>query len=149
MTNDFSKAGQLFEKIEKAVNRANDYTGRMGEMVSRTTQIIDALGPVITALFNRLRKLVNDPENLHRLNIQFLTKDNLVETAKKYMVANATGVAAKLDKDKRNYFVNLAYVNDQKELLPAKENNYVIITAEGVSREIEELFTNNDLVILK
>ena len=46
------------------------------------------------------------------------------------------------------YIVYLAFLRD-KELLPLNENRYVVIKAEGLSRDVETLFDGQSLVVLK
>lgn len=78
---------------------------------------------------------------------EFLKLDRLVEIAKANIVPNSNQIAAILKKGDNSTIIYLAYCKD-KELLPEKDNNYVIIEAEGINREIENLFGDNELIIL-
>ena len=77
-----------------------------------------------------------------------LNKEKLIEIAKKHIVFNATEVVAYKTSKSDSFIVYLAY-SKNKELLPIEQNRYVIIKAEALSGDINSLFGDNKLIILK
>ena len=91
------------------------------------------------------------PQNVKitKLEKELMNKANLIEIAKQNIVPNSNEVLAMLnDKGKNAYYLYLAYSKD-KEMLPQEENNYVIIKAEGVTKDLQSLFDGHELIILK
>jgi hypothetical protein len=83
-----------------------------------------------------------------RITKELLKKEDITEAAKNNIVPNSNMVAALLEKKEDIYIVYLAFLRD-KELLPSNENRYVVIKAEGLSRDVETLFDGQSLVVLK
>lgn len=77
-----------------------------------------------------------------------LNKEKLISIAKKHIVVGATEVVAYKTSKADSFIVYLAY-STEKELLPVEQNRYVIIKAEAVSGDINSLFGENKLIILK
>lgn len=77
-----------------------------------------------------------------------LNKEKLISIAKKNIVSGATEVVAYKTSKADSFIVYLAY-STEKELLPVEQNRYVIIKAEAVSGDINSLFGENKLIILK
>lgn len=77
-----------------------------------------------------------------------LNKEKLISIAKKYIVVGATEVVAYKTSKADSFIVYLAY-SKEKELLPVGQNRYVIIKAEALSGDINSLFGENKLIILK
>ena len=77
-----------------------------------------------------------------------LNKEKLISIAKKNIVSGATDVVAYKTSKADSFIVYLAY-SKEKELLPVEQNRYVIIKAEAVSGDINSLFGENKLIILK
>lgn len=78
----------------------------------------------------------------------FLNKEKLISIAKKNIVSGATEVVAYKTSKADSFIIYLAY-SKEKELLPVEQNRYVIIKAEAVSGDINSLFGENKLIILK
>ncbi|MCR5568054.1 MAG: hypothetical protein K6G31_02140 [Paludibacteraceae bacterium] len=80
--------------------------------------------------------------------VEVLDMNTLVEFSKKYIVANCNEIVAiNTMKDGESY-VYLAYSKD-RNLLPIENNKYLIIKAKSLSKEVESLFEESSLVILK
>lgn len=80
--------------------------------------------------------------------MEVLDMNTLVEFSKKYIVANCNEIVAiNTMKDGESY-VYLAYSKD-RNLLPIENNKYLIIKAKSLSKEVESLFEESSLVILK
>jgi hypothetical protein len=91
---------------------------------------------------------VNVESKTVRITKELLKKEDITEAAKNNIVPNSNMVAALLEKKEDIYIVYLAFLRD-KELLPLNENRYVVIKAEGLSRDVETLFDGQPLVVLK
>lgn len=77
-----------------------------------------------------------------------LTLPELLQVARKNIVVGANGfVAFRAEKDGK-CFVYLANCKD-RELLDEDINKYVIIQATSLSKEVDELFGDTDLIILQ
>lgn len=133
MTTNYSK---MFEDVSK----------KAGDLLEKAGPFIDKLAEEIKKLFQSLNTEAHP--NLICVDTEFLTKDFLIETAKKYKVPQATAVAAIIEKGDKNCFIKIAYLVE-RDLLPEADNKYVNIKCEGVSREVESLFENNKCIILK
>lgn len=91
------------------------------------------------------------PENVKitKVEKELIDKTNLFEIAKQNIVPNSNEVLAIFnDKGKNAYYLYLAYSKD-KEMLPQEENNFIIIKAEAVSKDLQSLFEGHELIILK
>lgn len=77
-----------------------------------------------------------------------LDMPTLIGFAKKYIVPNSNEVVAIKKHSADCTYVYLSYSKD-RQLLPKKDNKYLIIKANSLSKEVTELFANSHVVILK
>lgn len=96
------------------------------------------------------RKCDDFLKNLNNIYIQkeFLNMQGLIEIAQKNIVPNSNQVCAWLKKDDKTCTIFLAYANN-RELLPENLNKYIAIEVEGISRDVENLFGDNELILLQ
>ena len=80
--------------------------------------------------------------------VDVLDMPTLVDFAKKYIVKSSNETVAMKVMQDDCYFIYLAYSKD-RQLLPTQDNKYVIIKAQTLAKEVEELFAESELVILK
>lgn len=80
--------------------------------------------------------------------VDVLEMKSLIEFAKKYIVPNSNEIVAIKINEPDGYYVYMAYSNN-RQLLPVVDNRYLIIKAGKLAKEVEELFANSNLVILK
>lgn len=128
----------------------------------------EAINNAISALWERLQEKVLEKAgealkeyikkfvggfNKSKANIiaetyESLNKEKLVEIATLHKVDGSTEVAAyKVDTDDE-YLIYLAYTKD-KELLDENINKYIIIHTQSIARDIDKLFNNDQLILLK
>lgn len=88
------------------------------------------------------------PQNVIFKEMEFLKKATLIEEIKKTVTPESNGVAALLKKTEKNAFVYTALLIDE-DFIEQERNKYLIIKCEGVARDVEELFGENELIILK
>lgn len=81
--------------------------------------------------------------------VEFLTKDELVAIVKENIVPGSNGniVYKKMFKD-GTISILISYLKDNA-FLPVEKNVNVNINAEGISRDVKEMFGNKDIIILK
>ena len=72
----------------------------------------------------------------------------LLAFAKEHIVEGANEVAAMRVKEENGWFIYLAYAKD-RELLPSDTNRYLILKANSLAQDVEELFKESELIILK
>ena len=79
--------------------------------------------------------------------IETLTLPDLKSLIKLYMVKGSDGVAAFIKRESDKSFLYLAFCKD-RDFLPETENCYIIIEAQKLGKDVEELFAESDLIIL-
>lgn len=85
---------------------------------------------------------------IYNHNVVVLDLATLTEFGRKYRVSSSDGVAAmKVVKNNTN-IIYLAYTKN-RELIPSKENCYVVIQASALTPEVINLFGSHELIILK
>lgn len=109
-------------------------------------KIKDSLIPFFEKFISNFKKA--SATNIFNEEIEFLTMERLIEIAQKHMVANSNEVAAFKEMKDEAFFIYLAYSKD-RELIEEKDNHYVIIKSEGLSKDVKNLFNESDLIILK
>jgi F420-dependent methylenetetrahydromethanopterin dehydrogenase len=98
-----------------------------------------------------LSELLNNPEkqvNTKTEDLELLTKDKLTAITSNNIVPGSDAAAAYLKKGDDKIYIYLAYLKG-RELIEESKNNYVIITADAISREVEKLFDEHELIIFK
>lgn len=132
----------------------------------RLKQIIemvrDALGPLIQEKLEelkvsvkeeylpQLKKFVKDllkSRNVKYESVDVLTKPDMVSLIRLYRVNGSNGAAAFKQQKNEKMLVYFAYCKD-RELLPEEENCYLVIEANTLDKDVEELFKESDLIIL-
>lgn len=108
-------------------------------------------------VFDNLKHGIEDaldsgmPDNVKTVCVEkdLLKKDDLVKIARENIVAGSNQVLAAINtKQKSAYYVYLAYACN-REMIPQEENTYVIIKAEALAKDVENLFGGKELIILK
>ena len=110
---------------------------------------LEAAGEIIGDAFNDLKESGNKSKvKLTKVEKELLRKDDIIQIAKDNIVEGYNEVCAWLKEGENGYKLYLAYALN-KELLPKEKNNFVIISAEGLSRDASALFKDKELIILK
>ena len=96
-----------------------------------------------------VEEVKKDPQkNVSCQEFELLNSSKLITIAKENKVEGANEVYAWKKQGKQNYFVYLAYGKDQ-EMLEQDNNKFIVLKADGLSRDLENLFEESELVILK
>ena len=101
------------------------------------------LMPTIEGFVRGMRK----SKSVSSVEVDILTMQKMIQIAQQNIVSGANGFAAlKLQKDSK-YFVYLANCKD-RALLDESVQKYAVIKANEINAEVNELFGENDLIIL-
>lgn len=92
-------------------------------------------------------KNIFSSRNVFSEDVDILSFEKLVEISKCYIVEGANEVAALKQFNEDTFYIYLAYCKD-RNLIDEDKNKYVIIKADGLSKEVKELFSESDLIIL-
>lgn len=133
MNPDFiRKVTETFMSITKFVD---EHQGEIRETVDGAKKFISMMTE---------KKL---PENVLPIQIEFLTKEKLLSYIEENKVPAATEVAAMISKDKKANYIYTAFISNG-ELMSQEHNKYLIFISDGLSRDVETLFDENELIIL-
>lgn len=80
--------------------------------------------------------------------VDVLDMVTLVDFAKKYIVNGSNEIVAIRSKEADGYFIYLAYSQD-RELIEIDKNRYLIIKAKQLADDVNQLFNESELIILK
>ena len=135
--NEFSPESVfLTEALEKLKNLSENFVHKVKE---------DYI-PIMKELVRNL--LVTDEGLTFGLEVDILDKKTLVDFAKKYIVNGSNEIVAMKVIEEDAILIYLAYSYD-RQLLPPSDNNYLIIKSNSLDSDVEDLFNNSDLIILK
>jgi len=87
------------------------------------------------------------PPNIIVEDVELINKEKLIGIIRANMVSNSNGVAVTLRKKKEANYLYTAFLKND-ELLPQNENKYITIVAQGLARDVENLFEKSDIVVL-
>lgn len=125
----------------------NDAVARLLENAAE--KLMNSIEESIKQFFNRfIDGFKNSKYNIIVEDIEVLNKDLLIKLATKYKVEGSSEVAVYKVETDDSYILYLAYTKD-KELLDETINNYIVINSGAISRDVEKLFENHKLIILK
>ena len=135
----------IFELKMQLVEELLPYVKQQAEEVFRDLK--KEMVPVIKDLIESFK---NEKKKTDTIIIQesLLNREKLIAIAKKHIVVEATEVVAYKTSKSDSFIIYLAY-SKNKELLPIEQNRYVIIKAEALSGDINSLFGDNKLIVLK
>lgn len=112
-------------------------------------KLLDRVGDSIKHFFEKFSEgFKKNGANIIVESIEILNHKTLVEIATKHKVEGSSEVAAYKINTVDEYIVYLAYVKE-RELLDESINRYIIIRSQSISRDVEKLFNNDQLILLK
>lgn len=132
------------EKMEGFVNEAIDHLAEYGaKMVEEVKkEFMPLLEDLLKNLTGEIKGFAFGKE------VETLDLQTFVGFAKKYIVKKSNEIVAVKVKQNDTFLIYLAYSFD-RQLLPVSENRFVIIKAKTLSKEVENLFAESEVVILK
>ncbi len=98
----------------------------------------------------KLKKFLEDilkSKNVKYESVDVLSKSDLISLIRLNRVNGSDGVAAFKQQKDEKMFVYLAYCKD-RDLLPEETNCYIVIEANFLNDDVNELFNESDLIIL-
>jgi hypothetical protein len=98
----------------------------------------------------KLKEFVEDilkSKNVKYESVDVLSKSDLISLIRLNRVNGSDGVAAFKQQKDEKMFVYLAYCKD-RDLLPEETNCYIVIEANSLNDDVNELFNESDLIIL-
>lgn len=116
-------------------------------LINKVSEQVEGVNETIKEKNRQFESKVEIPAVVQE-KIETLRMSDLTSVVRAYMPKNANAVAACYSKPKDAYRLTLTFLNG-KEILPKEENKLIVITAEFMSREIENLFDNRSVIILK
>ncbi len=128
------------QMLEEAISQLAEYGAKVVDEVLK--EYMPLLKDVVNNLTGQMKGFAFGKE------VEVLDMQTLVGMAKKYIVPKSNEIVAIKVKQEDGCFIYLAYSRD-RELLPAAENKYVIIKAQSLAKDVEDLFAESELVILK
>ena len=133
-----------FDAAEQMAEKAMDYLVKQGDKIAN--KVKEEYLPLLDALVKNITGEIKG--FAFGKEVEVLDMQTLVTVAKQYVTANSNEVAAIRVKQDDGYFIYLAYSKDH-QLLPIASNKYVIIKANTLADDVEELFKESELIILK
>lgn len=137
MDASFEKVEQM---VEDAIGRLAEYGGKVVNEIKN--EYMPLLGDMVKNFTGEIKGVAFGKE------VDMLDLPTLVAFAKKYKVSNSNEIVAMKVKQQDGYFIYLTYSRD-RQLLPITDNKYIIIKAQSLVKEVEDLFTESELIILK
>ena len=126
------------EMVGSALRRLREVAGQTIEMVK------DELRP----LFDILVETVGADGLTFGMEVELLEFSALVSFAKEHIVEGSNEIVVTRTKEQDATFIYMAYAHD-RELLPKQDNRYLIIKATKLADDVEALFKESELIILK
>ena len=123
----------FFEELADLLDKATDKLNGWTETIKEKTDELEASA--------KYPALVKE-------HIELLRMQDLKMAIRAHMPKNANAVAACFNKTKTANRITLTYLKD-RDILPIEENKLIVVEAEFVSREVENLFSDNSVIILK
>ena len=126
----------MIQKIETALKSINT----IAEFVSKISNI---LGGKETPASTSNTEAVTT----RQYTTEFLKKDQLLTIIKENLVPGANQSCVMKSANETHLLIYVAFAKD-RNLLPATENVYICITCEAISRELENMFNKDNLIII-
>ena len=126
----------MIQKIETALKSINT----IAEFVSKISNI---LGGKETPASTSNTEAVTT----RQYTTEFLKKDQLLTIIKENLAPGANQSCVMKSANETHLLIYVAFAKD-KNLLPTTENVYICITCEAISRELENMFNKDNLIII-
>ena len=143
------KINTLIEKIKNAKSIAiSGHKNPDGDAICSAL----ALMKIIELNFGKTATVIYDgnipKDRIRNYQETVLSKQRLAEISKANKVPSATEVYARKERLQDSYSITLTYgING--EPFPPMRNNFVVIISKELNSDIDSLFGNNELIIIK
>ena len=135
---------EVVDKLKPLATEALEFLKKnAGELIKNVTaDVTPVLEGMIQNLTGELKGIAYGKE------VELLDLATLVGFAKEHIVKNSNEIVVMRVKEETCYYIYLAYSRD-RELLPSDTNRYLIIKAQALAPEVDNLFKDSELIILK
>jgi len=139
-----SMIGELADKLKPLAEEALELLKQNAdELLSKVkADVTPVLEGMIKNLTGKLKGIAYGKE------VELLDLATLVGFAKEHIVKNSNEIVVMRVNEEACSYIYLAYSRD-RELLPSEDNRYLIIKAQALSTEVNNLFKDSELIILK
>ena len=112
---------------------------------------------IVDGLYNRMNTIEDAVRDIFQNelkeceiteDIDILDSRKLFDTAKKNIVSESNAVAVYKEEKRDVIYIYITYCKD-KELMPEEENKYILLKASGITKDVRNLFSSSDVIILK
>lgn len=138
---DTSQLLKIIEEIKKISTQENNIKAFLEKIGAK---VKDEFIPVVRDFFENLFT----SSNVKVVEVEMLTSEKIFEVTRENIVegSNEVVVYKKIKDD--TFYVWATYSKD-REFLPKDTNCYIVFKADGLSKDVKQLFEESDLIILK
>lgn len=112
-------------------------------------KVIETVSDTVKQVWDKFVAGFNNRDaNIVVIEFDTLDKGKLIEIAADNKVNGSTEVAAYKVSTDDDYIIYLAYTHN-KELMDTSVNKYISIRTKSLARDVEKLFNNDQLILLK
>ena len=139
-----SMIGEVVDMLKPLAEEALTFLKQNAEELVKnvTADVYPVLEGMVQNLTGELKGIAYGKE------VELLDLVTLVGFAKEHIVKNSNEIVVMRVKEEACSYIYLAYSRD-RELLPSDSNRYLIIKAQALTPEVEDLFKESELIILK
>lgn len=125
---------------EDAIKRLKEY----GEKI--VVKVKDEYMPLLEGM---VKNLTGEMKGIaFGKEVETLDMPTLVSFAKQYIVSSSNEIVVMKVTQEDGFYIYMAYSKD-RQLLSTSDNKYLIIKAQGLSQDVEDLFKESEIIILK
>lgn len=126
----------MIQKIETALKSINT----IAEFISKISKILGGKETPTSASNT-------EAVTTRQYTTEFLKKDQLLTIIKENLAPGANQSCIMKSANETHLLIYVAFAKD-RNLLPTTENVYICITCEAISRELENMFNKDNLIII-
>ena len=126
---------------------------KVQELLQTATDVTNNLAEKLENFNEKMASKISDNSkealpNVVQEKVEILKLEQIKEVTNAHRPHGANELAAYYAKGKDSYLLFLTFLNDRK-MLPTDQNKLIVIESEAVSREVENLMSENKVVIIK
>lgn len=139
-----SMIDEVVDKLKPLADEALEFLKQNAEELVK--KVTDDVYPVLEGM---VQNLTGELKGIaYGKEVELLDLATLVGFAKEHIVKNSNEIVVMRVKEVTCCYIYLAYSRN-RELLPSDTNRYLIIKAQALSPEVNDLFKDSELIILK
>lgn len=138
---DTSQLKIIIEEIKKKLTQEINLEAFLEKIGAK---VKDDFIPVIRDFFKNLFT----SSNVNVVEVEMLTSETIFKVTRENIVEGSNEVVIFKEIKDDTFYVWATYSKD-REFLPEDSNRYIVFKADGLSKDVKQLFEESDLVILK